>query len=147
MEIDNTIILNVIDAINKSFPIIMNKYFPNYHHKDPYNYFLTGSCAKYAEILHEVFNGYAKYVTNNYHALVQIGKFCYDVKGLNYDASVNKNLYIVYEDGEENEFLLHAEINFGRHDEHIIDTIMPELIAVGKEALAKQLNENKPPHL
>ena len=129
-------ILKVIGVINQNFSRLMEKYAQNSPHRDPYQYFMTGSCAAYAQILHEIFSGYAEYYDMPGHILNKIGNFYFDVGGINYEPNEPNSEYRDCPD----EYFDMVTAPYWRKD-GIEKKLIPELIEIGKQALEKYLNE------
>ena len=132
-------VFRVISSINTNFPTIMKKINPYSYHQDPINYYLTGSCTYYAEILHDVFEGYANFCCTETHAFVKIGSHYYDVAGVYNDAQFGRVEFEVFP-FEEEEYFYAATLSFGRKS-NFDEKIRDELTIIGKETLAKILEE------
>ena len=130
---------SVIEDLNEKFTFVLHKHFPNAPHYNSFQYYMEGSCVYFAEILHEVFKGYAKYCLREGHALVKIGDYYYDARGMDYDPMIHKEKYHVFEDDEIDEFMYLA--NLMRQRKEIDDVITPDMIMFGKEALAKIIDK------
>ena len=131
-------IIDIINTINKSFPDIMETYVPTSPHRDPIQYFLTGSCTTYATLLHEIFKGYASYYDCDSHVLVKIGDYYYDVNGENIEPKLENSGYRYCSDKDYGCVL----ISLGRTD-GIDDIIYPELLKIGQNALQDKLTQAK----
>ncbi len=127
-------VLKIIDAINDNFAPLIQQYAPTCPHRDPYSYFMTGSCPVYAEIIHEVFKGYADYYDKPGHILNKIGNYYFDVGGINQEPIEQNSQYQYCEE----EYFGMATLPYYRKDD-VEDIIKPKLIEVGQQALAAEL--------
>ena len=127
-------VLNVIDIINDNFPEVMARVSPTNPHRDPYNYYMTGSCLYYAEILHNVFSGYANYCKTEDHAFVKIGNHYFDVCGVYNDAQFKRVEFEEYSLEDEDHFYL-STLGFGRNNDEVDNKLIDILTNIGKEAL------------
>ncbi len=132
-------VLKVIEAMNARFGEVMESICPTNPHRDPYNYYLTGSCVAYAEILHEVFKGYARFCCTKSHAFVRIGNYYVDVTGVYNDAQFKRVEFEEFSLEDEPYFYM-ATIPFGRNNSEVENKVQAALINIGKEELAKILN-------
>ncbi len=134
-------VLKVIEEINNNFPKVMEKISPLNPHRDPFNYYMTGSCLYYAELLHDIFEDYATYCKTDSHAFVKIGDHYYDVCGVNTDAQF-KRVTVEEFSKEEEPYFFMATLGFGRKNDEVDKQLIKELTNIGKEALA-QILENR----
>ena len=133
-------VLQVIKAINNKFPEVMKKVCPTNPHRDPVNYYLTGSCVQYAEILHEVFKGYAKLCCTKGHAFVHIGDHYYDASGICFTAEYKEEEFEEFSFEDEPYFYM-STLPFGRWDKQYDQLLENEFINIGKEALGKIIEQ------
>ena len=133
-------VLKVIDAINAKFPEVMKKVDPYSPHRDPVNYYLTGSCVQYAIILHDIFEGYANYCRTKSHAFVKIKDHYYDVGGVYTDAQF-KRVDVDEFPPEEEMYFEMATLDLGRFDKNTDSLLDDEFIKIGKETLGKIIEQ------
>ena len=131
-------ILHVIKKINESFPEIMEKYYQTCPHRNAKTYFMTGSCAAYAEMLHNLFTPFASYYDSNVigHIVVKIGDYYYDCLGINNEPLYPENKYR-YCDEE----YLGVFKDIANKRSSIDKVIMPYLLQVGQEIIAQELEK------
>lgn len=131
-------ILNVIKKINESFPEIMEKYYQTCPHRSAEAYFMTGSCAAYAEMLYNLFSPFASYYDSNVmeHIVVKIDKLYYDCLGINYEPFYQENKYR-YCDEEH----LGVFKDIANKRSNVDKVIMPYLLQVGQEVIAQELEK------
>ena len=131
-------ILNVIKKINESFPEIIEKYYPTCPHRSAENYFMTGSCAAYAEMLYNLFTPFASYYDSNVigHIVVKIGDYYYDCLGINNEPLYPENKYRYCDEEHLDVF---KDIANKRND--VDKVIMPYLLQVGQEIITQELEK------
>ncbi len=129
------IVLEVIKFINSNFAPIIKNLCPTCPHRDGSYYFVNGSCATYAEILHSVFEGVSQYYSCANHVVTKIGNLYYDAQGLNYAPLETDE----YKFCPEEYF---PEVKLGLHrTDGTEELIKDPLIEIGKTALEKFLRK------
>lgn len=127
---------NVIYDIYESFGKIMEEQCPTCPHRDAYNYFMTGACPTFAQILHTIFEGFAEYYDTDGHILNKIGNYFYDIAYWKIKLCSEHPEYRYCPD----ELFGMATIALGKHD-GTEEKIKEPLIEVGKESLKRNLEE------
>lgn len=128
----------VIREINAQFPIVVEQYIPNNPHRDATQYFRSGSCPVYAEILHDTFEGYAQYYDSASHVIVKIGNYYYDVGGIFSKEYLEKGDFVYCPD----DYFGFVFTKFGRKDEEE-KIIYEHLKEIAKDILQEKLQEYK----
>lgn len=79
MMTNHEVVISVIDELREAFPEIFMKY--NNYKREANNFYMFGHCASFADILSEIFKGYATQYSNGGHVITKIGEDFFDILG------------------------------------------------------------------